>query len=209
MAKQPAKTSSRGKREIIMEAALELFFNKGYSNTKIIEIAGVANIGKGTFYEYFKSKEALLVELLTCKFDADRRHLDEISSSSLSSADKIREFLYFEVTSLEKYGPHSNVLAQEMMSPGFESCAEIRTTLHDMFMHKYAFLDQVISEGISKGEFKKIDTTLATTSVMGAISFYTAFKYNVFQHKTTTGMPFSNTSWNNEELFQLIFKGLE
>lgn len=46
---------------LIIEAALKLFKEKGYSAVRIADIAKEAEVGKGTVYEYFSSKEELLV----------------------------------------------------------------------------------------------------------------------------------------------------
>jgi len=43
----------------IIEAAAQVFAKKGFSGTVMAEIATCAGIGKGTIYEYFKSKEEL------------------------------------------------------------------------------------------------------------------------------------------------------
>jgi AcrR family transcriptional regulator len=52
------------KRGIILEAALELFADEGFHNTSISKIAKSAGISKGLMYNYFKSKEALLHEIV-------------------------------------------------------------------------------------------------------------------------------------------------
>ena len=66
-------------RKRIMEAALELFANKGYHTTSISQIAKEAAISKGLMYNYFESKEALLkevifegVDTITESFDPNR-----------------------------------------------------------------------------------------------------------------------------------------
>jgi len=200
--------SIKGKREIIMDVSCNLFFSKGYKNTKIIEIAEAANIGKGTFYEYFKSKEALLVELLSTKFETDKQKIEAIASSNISQAEKIKSFFQFEIESMVNNGANNNVLAQEMISPGFRTSDEIMCLIHKMFIHKYDFLENVITEGIKNGEFKKVESSLATTALLGAISFYTAFKFNIMNHDVFSGIPFGNSDWNNEEFFRLILNGL-
>jgi AcrR family transcriptional regulator len=48
------------KREIIKQAALKLFAEKGYATTSISDIAQTAGISKGLMYNYFKSKEEVL-----------------------------------------------------------------------------------------------------------------------------------------------------
>ena len=62
-----AGMASGGKRTNL-DTALDLFVQKGYLDTKIIDIFNAAGIGKGTVYEYFSSKEELFTELcrLTC-----------------------------------------------------------------------------------------------------------------------------------------------
>ena len=48
------------KKEII-DATLKLFSQKGYEATSMSQIAELAGIGKGTIYEYFESKEELIL----------------------------------------------------------------------------------------------------------------------------------------------------
>lgn len=48
------------KREAIVEAALQLFVERGFFGTAVPEIADRAGVGAGTIYRYFDSKEALV-----------------------------------------------------------------------------------------------------------------------------------------------------
>jgi len=48
------------KREAIVDAALELFVERGFFGTAVPEIADRASVGAGTIYRYFESKEALV-----------------------------------------------------------------------------------------------------------------------------------------------------
>lgn len=48
------------KREAILEAALDLFVERGFYGTAVPEIADRAGVGAGTIYRYFESKEALV-----------------------------------------------------------------------------------------------------------------------------------------------------
>jgi AcrR family transcriptional regulator len=51
-------------RDEIVRISVQLFRQKGYDAVKISDIASNANIGKGTFYQYFKNKEELFFECL-------------------------------------------------------------------------------------------------------------------------------------------------
>jgi AcrR family transcriptional regulator/predicted DNA-binding transcriptional regulator AlpA len=58
------RESTREKREMILDAAIALFSEKGYENTKISDITDRMKMGKGTFYIYFKNKEELFLECI-------------------------------------------------------------------------------------------------------------------------------------------------
>jgi len=52
------------RRKQIMDAGLELFASEGYSHCSISQLASHAGISKGLMYNYFKSKEALLIAII-------------------------------------------------------------------------------------------------------------------------------------------------
>lgn len=52
------------RRKQIMDAALELFASEGYSHCSISQLASHAGISKGLVYNYFDSKEALLIAII-------------------------------------------------------------------------------------------------------------------------------------------------
>ena len=54
------------KRKDIAKSTCELFVRKGFVNISVSEIAQVAGIGKGTVYEYFRNKEDIVFELMSC-----------------------------------------------------------------------------------------------------------------------------------------------
>jgi AcrR family transcriptional regulator len=55
-----ARTAPADKREAIMTAALDLFVERGFFGTAVPEVAERAQVGAGTIYRYFDSKEALV-----------------------------------------------------------------------------------------------------------------------------------------------------
>lgn len=60
-------------KEQLLACAKDLLVEKGYENTKIEDITKRANLAKGTFYIYFKTKEDMVTEILleyTKNFDS-------------------------------------------------------------------------------------------------------------------------------------------
>ena len=54
----------KSRRQQIMDTALELFADQGYANCSIAQLANHSGISKGLMYNYFESKEALLVAII-------------------------------------------------------------------------------------------------------------------------------------------------
>ena len=49
------------KRDSLVKAAASVFASQGFSRARIADIAEAADVGKGTIYEYFDSKEELFL----------------------------------------------------------------------------------------------------------------------------------------------------
>ena len=62
--KQRRQREADRRRQEILDAARQLFWQHGYAGTSIPEIAGAAELAPGTIYLYFPGKEALYIELL-------------------------------------------------------------------------------------------------------------------------------------------------
>lgn len=64
-----ARQAVPNRKNDIINAASRVFAQKGYSSTRIIEVADAASVGKGTIYEYFRSKEELFFAVFEAMMD--------------------------------------------------------------------------------------------------------------------------------------------
>lgn len=62
--KEQFEKMRQGSKQKILDAALEIFAKNGYHNSSVSSIAEKAGIAKGLMYNYFKSKEEVLYELM-------------------------------------------------------------------------------------------------------------------------------------------------
>jgi len=73
------------KENSLLDSAFKLFTEKGIKNTSIQEIANNANVGKGTFYLYFKDKYDLQEQLITRKsYNLFHDALNELNKQSIN-----------------------------------------------------------------------------------------------------------------------------
>ncbi len=69
-------------RDKILEAALDLFAEKGFHATSVDQIAKRAGVSKGLTYNYFKSKEELLIAII----DNTSAEMTKVARNHLASA---------------------------------------------------------------------------------------------------------------------------
>ena len=98
----PRKRQSTKSR--IVKAAWNLFYKKGYDKTTVEDIIAASKTSKGTFYHYFKGKEALL-NSLSYLFDEKYEELAAVIDPNLSAYDKLL-FLNHELFSILPFFGH-------------------------------------------------------------------------------------------------------
>jgi TetR/AcrR family transcriptional repressor of nem operon len=64
----PSKAHTARSRQAILDGAGRLFRARGYEATSIDDVTAAAGLTRGTFYAHFKSKEALLAEVLRANY---------------------------------------------------------------------------------------------------------------------------------------------
>jgi len=90
--------SLRDKKKIetknnIFEVSGRLFKEKGYENTTVDEITREAGIGKGTFFNYFPTKEGLLKDFIKQKEDLAFELVKDQLTRNISTKEKIKNIL--------------------------------------------------------------------------------------------------------------------
>ncbi len=73
-------------KRVILEAAVKCFGKKGFQETSIAEIMNEADLGIGTFYNYFESKEDILKCLLGGIVDELREAMEQLTQQKLPAA---------------------------------------------------------------------------------------------------------------------------
>jgi AcrR family transcriptional regulator len=196
------------KHDRILDAAYDLFIGKGYWDTKIIDIADAAGIGKGTVYEYFESKDTLFFELFQIKVAAGYDVLNGLSGKEISSTEKLREYLEIELTNASRYTFSKNFLMDVMMkSDAFRNPALIES-IHELVSMKFAILFGIIDEGIKNGEFRDTDPHLAAVTAMGSINAFISIRYIPF-YPIEVLSPEKAREWDGGEFLDLILNGLK
>jgi AcrR family transcriptional regulator len=73
-------------RRVLLDSALSLFAERGIYEPSIEEVTERADVGKGTFYQYFSSREALIAELVREGFALLSAEMDALEDSASGHA---------------------------------------------------------------------------------------------------------------------------
>lgn len=125
----------------IVAAARRLFDRKGYANTAMEEIAERAGVAVGTLYNYFPSKDELLLTILRRETDALIAAGERVSQNppkELADAVSAIASLFVDSITSDERGLWREVLAAAMSSP-----EKMRTRLFDLdlrFIAQFATL---------------------------------------------------------------------
>ena len=137
-------------KEKIVQAAIATFSKYGYDKTRMDDIAESANLGKGTLYLYFKSKE----ELFYAISENSIKELKEQLSKLFSKKEDL-------VHDAEKFYDQYRNLIHDSEKVSFEMIAEssrnpkLRKALYEQRMKVYDIVIDYLRRQIKKGFFRK------------------------------------------------------
>ncbi len=201
------------KRDRIIQWALKLFLEKGFANTKILDITQGAEVGKGTFYQYFPSKEAILIELLSNFVVPDYEvGAKAVRASKKDPKEKLIDYLLFEIQCTEKYGSNLSDFKTYLHEPGVSFSKEVQDTFKKVLALQYNCIHDIIVEGVENQGWKVEDPVLATVHIIGSISMYLHIKHGGFSLEHDMGFmevsPQAQRLWDDSKIIELILYGL-
>lgn len=154
------------KRQTIRSAAIQIFAERGFANTRTREIAAAAGVAEGTIYLYFDSKEELLLdafrERVTTFCDSARALID----SGDPFADRMTRFVERQFSAIEADPALASVLLVESrMTARFYKSA-VRDVLRDYA----AAVEDLLRSGIRQRALAAdLNVTLARRLLIGSL----------------------------------------
>ncbi|PJF27895.1 MAG: TetR/AcrR family transcriptional regulator, partial [Phototrophicales bacterium] len=97
------QTTSESTRERILDAALEIFSNKGYHDTRLDEIVQESRTSKGSIYFYFPNKEKLFLALVDQFADLLERRVTEAIQKEAVGMRRVQAALESVLQTFGKY----------------------------------------------------------------------------------------------------------
>ena len=140
------KKGEKRKKEML-KIAYDMFLTQGYENTSVDEIIEKAQIAKGTYYYYFKSKEQMLEEVIDIMIDYETEMAKQIIGMDILAPQKIVGIIA-SIKPTEAEQPIKNALFQP---ENLLMHHKVRQKLINVLT---PLLSEVIKEGVKEGIFE-------------------------------------------------------
>lgn len=170
----------------ILDAALQLFTEKGFSATRMMDVAKVAGISKGTLYLYFESKEAIFREVvqqrITPQLDQVEKQADQFEGRY---ADLLRQLInhWWMSVACTSLSAIPKIIVSE--SGNFPELAEYFT--RSVVTRSRKLFARVISRGIEAGEFRAYEAEAVARLVIAPLVQATIWMHSLRPYDDDTG----------------------
>ncbi len=166
----PKIVDKEEKRNHILEAAIKVFAKLGLPNAKMMHIAEAAGIGKGTIYEYFKSKE----ELFIAAFHTFIEQAGDTIQKKVSKVDDPIDKLHAYFDAWTEFMDSDILEFADIMLDIWASGLRLhegkdKFHIADMYRVYRIQITEILDDGIRKGKFKPVNTTITSSIIIGTL----------------------------------------
>ena len=143
---------SEVRRLEIMNAAMQLFMEKGYTNTTTQDIVDKVNISRGLLYYHFKNKEDILYCLVEQYSEKLLKDIYQITfSKDKSATEKVRGFIEATIISSERVSVEGTELQKTVDLE--ENRYMIDKLSHKLIKKLTIYFEKIIRQGIEERSF--------------------------------------------------------
>jgi len=166
----PKIVDKEEKKARILEASIKVLAEKGWNKTKISDIAKAADIGKGTVYEYFRSKD----EVFAASFKHFMAQAENIVAKRLSSIEDPLERLWAYFFSwadiLESEYVEYLEIVLDFWAEGIRNKEGFSSVdLMDFYYNNRTIIENLLEECIAQDKIKSVDTKIVASIIIGSL----------------------------------------
>lgn len=164
------------KRKLI-QAAIDLFDEKGFKGASIEDITDNIGVTKGTFYYYFKSKQELLKDIhLSYIVDLLRKQELILQEPNKNNSQKLYDIIYLIIGRIKTKGKNARIIFREMRHIEEVHLEQIKGKRREFRLNVQALLE----DGVAKGQFNNnIRADILAFSILDMIN-RTYYWYNPY-----------------------------
>lgn len=160
-------------RQAILEAAIPIFLESGFTKARLQDIASAAGVTRGACYWHFKNKAEIFVELIETISSPVYARISELAESDRSPREKLRAIFFDVMTQMVQDVRFRSVIqiAWDKIEYTDEILDRLKNTEEQDFKN-LEVIANIYAEGISSGEFKAVEPkvyAIAFKSYLGGL----------------------------------------
>lgn len=154
------------KTDLILDAAVKVFADKGYYGARVSDIAQEAGIAYGLVYHYFKNKEDLLISIFRTRWS----QFDQAVRKIMEEKDDPRQMIHSIITFLFHSYKNNPKMIEVMILDVAKSTRFFNGENIKQFTDLFALISDIVLRGQEQGIFKKdLDAKLAAYCLYGSV----------------------------------------
>jgi AcrR family transcriptional regulator len=158
------------KKEWIIEAATQVFAEKGFHVAGMREIAEQAKVAIGTIYHYFQSKEDILIQIFREEIEQRRQFFEGLRTSGLPIREQIQRILEMHFDRIKGNRRLVKLILMERLEPN----ERFQKVFRSLYEEVARYIEELITEGIAKKELAPCNPLITAHALLGAIEAVTS-----------------------------------
>lgn len=186
------------KRQILLDAALDVFSIYGFSGASLDEIARLANMHKSNIFYYYENKEALYVDVLTHVLQQWTSPL-HLLEPDLEPREALRNYVMQKIEIARQYPKASKLFALEVIQGATHISPILKGPLRKLFKRKTKVIQHWQEHGLISPE---IDAELLILNIWAITQNYADFAE---QMDMVTGKTLRNRSMLQRSIEHTVY----
>ena len=136
------------RRQAILNAAVNLFAERGFSATPTSAVAGMAGVAEGLIFHYFKNKEGIFAHIINHMINTYTERIEAITKDAKTGLQSIEDIIHFHLRFSEENSKEFLVAMRDfpfdLMKPG--------SHFWEMIAERNAYISTLMKTCIERGQ---------------------------------------------------------
>ena len=150
------------RRHEIFHSSVALILKQGFTGTSMQEIAEAAGVGKSTLYDYFPTKDHVLLFVFEEELDVFQEQAESMAARDIPVQEKLNKILEAHLETLLNNKNFFTEISLQVMQLG-------QIVQQRIMKKRYAYQDllrAVLDQGVREGVFRPVNTRLAARAMI-------------------------------------------
>ncbi len=162
----------------LLDAALDLFVEKGFAATRSEEVAARAGVSKGTLFLYFPSKEELFKAVVRAnisgRFDEWNQEFESFQGTAADLVRYCMQSWWQRIGATRASGITKLIISEARNFPELAAFYQ-----QEVVRPGTALIRRILEQGVARGEFRPMDLDYAVYSIVAPMMFLIMMKHSL------------------------------